>query len=159
AVPLGAIRSLSSLEKKVEKIYDAGDERGGTVRTDLTRLADYGQNLFAIADALGCADAAFAGAIAALRASIGSPITDEDAVTPLMSAASLSYNRIMALPDVPEAQKNSAVSYFYEMDSTRARLQNNEKYAAAADKYNRALESFPASLFAGGRGQAIVFGK
>lgn len=158
AIPCGVIRSVSSLERKVDKIYDAGDERYGTVRTDLTRLADYGQNLYALAEPLNCADAAFAEAVTALRSTIGSPITDEDAVTALMSAASLSYNRMMALPDITETQKNSAVLYFYEMDSTRARLQNNRQYAAAAQKYNRAIESFPASLFCGGKDKAMIFG-
>ncbi len=157
SIPCGTIRSVSSLEKKLEKIYNAGDERSGTVRTDLTRLADYGQNLYALAEPLGCADAAFAEAISALRASLDSPITEDDAMTALMSAASLSYNRMMALPEITEAQKNSAVLYFYEMDSTRARLSNNEQYAAAADKYNRAIESFPASLFCGGKEKAILF--
>lgn len=157
AIPCGVIRSVNALERKVEKIYDAGDERNGTVRTDLTRLADYGQNLYALAEPLGCADAAFAEAVTALRGTIGSPITDGDAITALMSAASLAYNRMMALPEITESQKNSAVLYFYEMDSTRARLQNNEQYAAAARKYNRAIESFPASLFCSGKESAITF--
>ena len=158
AVPLGTIRSVSALADKVEKIYENGDSRGGTVRAYLSRMADYGQNLYAIADALGCSDSSFADALAALRASLDSPIAEKNAAEELMSAASLAYNRIMALPDAPEAQKNSAISYFYEMESTRARLQNNQKYAAAAEKYNRALESFPASLFTGGRDTAITFG-
>ena len=158
AIPCGAIRSVASLESKVEKIYDAGDDRNGTVRTDLTRLADYGQNLYAIAEPLGCADAAFADAITALRSTIGSPMT-EDVLTPLMSAASLAYNRMMALPTLTEEQKNSAVLYFYEMDSTRLRLGNNEQYDAAAQKYNRAIESFPASLFCSGKDRAMLFAK
>ncbi|MBE6562017.1 MAG: hypothetical protein E7662_12925 [Ruminococcaceae bacterium] len=157
AIPCGVIRSVNALERKVEKIYDAGNERNGTVRTDLTRLADYGQNLYALAEPLGCADAAFAEAVTVLRGTIGSPITDGGATTALMSAASLAYNRIMALPEITESQKNSAVLYFYEMDSTRARLQNNEQYAAAARKYNRAIESFPASLLCGGKEPAITF--
>ncbi len=158
AIPCGAIRSVSALENKVETIYSEGDERNGTVRTDLTKLADYAQNLYALAEPLGCADAGFADAVSAVQASLDSPIT-EDTLTPLMNAASLAYNRIMAHPALTEAQKNSAVLYFYEMDAVRARLQNNEKYADAARKYNRAIESFPASLFCRGKDKAIVFGK
>ena len=157
AVPLGTLRSVGSLQRKVEKIYDTGDNKNGTVRTDLTRLSDYGQNLYAIADSLGCADANFADSVAALRASLDSPLMETDTVTALMSAASLSYNRILNAPDIPESQKNSAISYFYEMDSTRARLQNNKEYESAALRYNDAIETFPASLFCSAKDPAVTF--
>lgn len=159
AIPVGAIRSVSALENKVEKIYESGNDRYGTARTDLSRLAEYGQNLLAITDSLGCADSQFDDALKELRAALTSPLADTDAVTAVMNAASLSYNRLIALPDVPEAQKNSAISYFYEMTSTLARLQNNEEYAKAAQKYNNAKSSFPASLFTGGKESAITFGR
>jgi hypothetical protein len=158
AVPLGTVRSVNALERKVEKLYDSGDREGGSVRSDLARMADYGQNLFAIADAIGCADPSFSSALSDLRAALGSPIMPADSADALMSAASLTYNRILSLPDLSETQKNSAISYFYEMDSTRMRLQNNEAYARAADRYNDALDSFPASLFCLGKSPAITFG-
>lgn len=158
AIPCGAIRSVSSLERKTETVYNEGNDRYGTVRTDLTKLADYGQNLYAVAEPLDCADAGFAEAVRALQSSIGSPMT-EDTVTPLMNAASLAYNRIMAQPTLSEAQKNSAVLYFYEMEAIRTRLQNNETYADAVRKYNKAIASFPASLFCGGKEKVILFGK
>ena len=157
AIPCGALRSVSALERKTERIYEEGDKRDGTVRTDLTKLAEYAQNLYAAAEPLGCADAAFAEAIRAMQTSLDTPMT-EDTLTPLMNAASLSYNRIMANTALTEAQKNSAVLYFYEMDAIRARLRNNDAYADAARKYNRAIDSFPASLFCGGKDKAMTFG-
>lgn len=157
AIPCGVLRSVSALENKVETVYDEGDKRDGTVRTDLTKLAEYAQNLYAAAEPAGCADTAFAEAIRFLQASLGTPMT-EDTLTPLMNAASLTYNRIMAHPALSEAQKNSAVLYFYEMDAIRARLRNNDAYADAARKYNRAIDSFPASLFCGGKDKAMIFG-
>ena len=157
AIPCGVLRSVSALERKTERIYAEGDERDGTVRTDLTKLAEYAQNLYAAAEPLDCADAAFAEALRAMQASLDTPMT-EDMLTPLMNAASLAYNRIMAHPTLTEAQKNSAILYFYEMDAIRARLRNNDAYADAAQKYNRAIDSFPASLFCGSKDKAMTFG-
>ena len=104
AIPCGVLRSVSALERKTERIYEEGDKRDGTVRADLTKLAEYAQNLYAAAEPAGCADGTFAEAIRTLQASLATPMT-EDTLTPLMNAASLSYNRIMAHPTLSEAQK------------------------------------------------------
>lgn len=161
-VPLGAVRSVHALERRVETAYTDGSSKYGTPKADLSKLAEYAEQLYSIASANGC-DGEGTGSmkphIDALRQSLASPIADTDALTPLMSAASLAYNRLLNDEALSDAQKNSAISYFYEMDSIRMRLQNNEEYAAAAQKYNGALRSFPASLFCGGMDDAITFGR
>lgn len=122
------------------------------------RFVTYGENLYAIAEALGCGDTSFDGANKALRAALDSPFGTPLSTEEVFRAASLAYNRILALEDVPVNQKNSATSYFYEMQSARMRLTDNEAYRTAAEKYNDAIRSFPASVLSPGRQPAAIVG-
>ena len=75
-------------------------------------------------------------------------LRQKEAADALYGAASMAYNRIINRTDVPDTQRQSAISCFYEIDSTRARLMNHKEYYAAAEKYNRAIRSFPGVLSA-----------
>ena len=71
----------------------------------------------------------------------------------------MTYNELAAKKDVDEQQSRSAKSYYYEMDSILTRLQNNSEYNKAAQKYNKAKNSFPANLLTGKQPDAAVFDK
>ena len=154
----GTNRSVSRLEEETVKAYAVDSTYSGSAKADMIKFADYASQLYAIAEATGCADAAFGSALSELRASMDSPFGSEDAFSDLHSAASLAYNKIVNQSDVTETQKKSAILYYYEMDSTKSRLSNNAEYNKIAAKYNAAIASFPASVFAPGRACAAVFG-
>lgn len=149
SVILGANLSVSRLEKTLIRIYTEDSDRYGSPKTDLRRLADYGEQLYAISSAVLGENASFRDALAALRnGAEKDPLRQKDAADALYSAASMAYNQIINQSDISDAQRQSAISYFYEIDSTRARLMNHEEYAKAAEKYNRAVTSFPGMLTA-----------
>ena len=118
AIPLGANLSVSRLEKDLIRIHEADSDRYGSPKADLRRLAQE------------------------------NPLRQRDAADDLYGAASMAYNQIINRTDVPDAQRQSAISCFYEIDSTRTRLMNHKEYYAAAEKYNRAIRSFPGVLSA-----------
>ena len=149
AMPLGANLSVSRLERNLTRIYEEDSDRYGSPKADLRRMADYGEQLCSIASAVLGEDTSFRAAVTDLRRlAQEDPLRQKEAADALFRAASLAYNKIINRTDVPDAQRQSAISYFYEIDSTRARLMNHEEYYAAAVKYNRAIRSFPGVLSA-----------
>ncbi|MGM9652563.1 MAG: hypothetical protein ACI3XP_02880 [Eubacteriales bacterium] len=156
----GVNRSVGSLERSLVKTYASGSDRYGTVKTDLQKYADYAQNLYAIYTARYGSDDGYSGTLENFRAALDSPLGFTDRRDELFRACSAMYYRLSLDETLPDAQKNSATAYFYEMQSTQARLSANEEYAALAEKYNRAVSSFPASVFVRGgkRIPAVTFG-
>lgn len=149
AIPLGANLSVNRLEKSLIRIYEEDSPRYGSPRADLRRLADYGEQLSSIASAVLGEDASFRDEVDDLRRlGESDPLRQKEAADALFRAASMAYNRIIGTDGVSDSQKQSAIAYFYEMDSTRARLMNHEEFADAAVKYNRAVTSFPGLLSA-----------
>ena len=149
AMPLGANLSVSRLERNLTRIYEEDSDRYGSPKADLRRMADYGEQLCSIASAVLGEDESFRRAVTDLRRlAEDDPLRQKEAADALFRVASLAYNKIINRTDVPDAQRQSAISYFYEIDSTRARLMNHEEYYAAAVKYNRAIRSFPGVLSA-----------
>ena len=149
AMPLGANLSVSRLERNLTRIYEEDSDRYGSPKADLRRMADYGEQLCSIASAVLGEDTSFRAAVTDLRRlAEDDPLRQKEAADALFRAASLAYNKIINRTDVPDAQRQSAISYFYEIDSTRARLMNHEEYYDAAVKYNRAIRSFPGVLSA-----------
>lgn len=147
SIPLGAHLSVARLEKSLVGIYEEDSPRYGSPRADLRRLGDYGEQLCSIADATLGADSELRKAVADLRRLAETdPLRQKEAADALYRDASLAYNRILNTDGVSDAQRQSAISYFYEIDSTRARLMHHEEYAAAAKKYNHAVTSFPGLL-------------
>lgn len=149
AIPLGANLSVSRLEKDLVRIYEEDSNRYGSPRADLRRLADYGEQLSAIASAVLGEDASFRDTVDTLRRlSESDPLRQKEEADALYSAAAMAYNRLLTAEGISESQKQSAISCFYEIDSTRTRLMNHKEFAAAAEKYNRAIRSFPGVLSA-----------
>ena len=64
---------------------------------------------------------------------------------------------LLTSADATEQQKTSAKQYFYEMDSIDKRLSRNNSYNQAAEKYNKAIASFPMSLVMKNSDNMIVF--
>ena len=149
AIPLGANLSVFRLEQDLIRTYEEDSPRYGSPRADLRRLADYGEQLYAISSAVLGEDDSFREAVAALRRLAESdPLRQKDAADALYGAASMAYNRLLAADSITDSQKQSAISCFYEIDSTRARLMNHKDYRTAAEQYNRAVTSFPGVLSA-----------
>ena len=150
AIPLGANLSVSRLEKDMIRIYEEDSGRYGSPRADLRRLADYGEQLCSITAAVLGENASFRDAVNTLRRlSESDPLRQKDGADALYSAAAMAYNRLLTAEGISESQKQSAISCFYEIDSTRTRLMNHKEFSAAAEKYNRAIRSFPGVLSAG----------
>ena len=149
AIPLGANLSVARLEGNLTRIYEEDSPRYGSPKADLRRLADYGEQLCAITSTVLGEDASFRGEVDDLRRLAESdPLRQKEAADALFRAASMAYNRIIGTAGVPDSQRQSAISCYYEIDSTRARLMNHKEYYAAAEKYNRAIRSFPGVLSA-----------
>lgn len=147
AVPLGANLSVARLEKDLIRTYEEDSDRYGSPRADLRRLADYGEQLSAIASAVLGENASFGETVADLRRLAESdPLRQKEAADALYGAASMAYNRILTVDSITDSQKQSAISCFYEIDSTRTRLMNHKDYRAVTEKYNRAVTSFPGML-------------
>lgn len=141
----GSFRAVRTLENKTEKIYTKYDADAGSPKEDIAKIADYAEQLNAVALAAGAQD--FTEELSALRDNIASPLGQGDAVQKLCAAASLAYNQITAL-NAAEQQKTSAKLYYYDLNSAYQRLKNNELYNAAAEKYNGARETLLGGLFA-----------
>ena len=149
AIPLGAHLSVSRLEKDLVRIYEEDSNRYGSPRADLRRLADYGEQLSAIASAVLGETASFRDTVDTLRRlSESDPLRQKEEADALYSAAAMAYNRLLTAEGISDSQKQSAISCFYEIDSTRTRLMNHKEFSAAAEKYNRAIHSFPGVLSA-----------
>ena len=149
AIPLGAHLSVSRLEKDLVRIYEEDSNRYGSPRADLRRLADYGEQLSAIASAVLGETASFQDTVDTLRRlSESDPLRQKEEADALYSAAAMAYNRLLTAEGISDSQKQSAISCFYEIDSTRTRLMNHKEFSAAAEKYNRAIRSFPGVLSA-----------
>ncbi len=154
SVPLGAIRSVSSLAGRVETAY--ADTQA---RSDLEKYVSHAENFAAAYEALCGSDPALRAAIGDLADAIDSPfeITDEPHTLSSL-AASAYYKASLLTVEGTESLKNSLISYYYEMQSDEMRLSNNTDYAEKADAYNRAIRAFPASLFCPKHTPAATFG-
>ena len=151
----GVNRTVYSYKNKAEKAFSSSDD---SAASDLKKYAAFASQLSSVAKANGCVTDALDQSIAALDTD--SPFAESGkAVSDIVSSASVTYNELAAKKDVDEQQSRSAKSYYYEMDSILTRLQNNSEYNKAAQKYNKAKNSFPANLFTGKQPDAAVFDK
>ncbi len=149
----GVNRSVASLARKAEDAYTETK-----VYADLTDYVSYAQNFAAAHSALYGEDAALRHAIDALGKALVSPTAMTDELKTLSSLAASAYYKLSLDKTADETVKRSAMAYYYEMQSTEMRLNNNTEYKNRAMKYNTAICSFPASLLASGRKPAVLFG-
>lgn len=157
SVFLGTLRSVNGLEKKVGKFYSDSTSKYVSVSSDLGKLRSYATDLFAVADAHGCADKDFSDALRNLSDVISSPFGQENAVKDLVTAANTAYRHLAAADGVSDAEMTTAKLNFYDIDASFKRLINNSDYNKAAQKYNSAVNSFPASIIVVGKSDAAVF--
>lgn len=148
----GVNRSISSLGKAVERAYTDTE-----ASSDLAKYAAHAQQFSAIYAALYEENADMQTAIASLRASLSSPLGETERLAVVSSLAAEMYYTLSLDKNAEEAAKNSAMAYYYEMQSTLMRLGNNTEYDAAAKKYNDTISAFPASVLSPGRAPAIRF--
>ena len=73
-------------------------------------------------------------------------------------AAGAYYKASQLTAEGAESLKNLLIAYYYEMQSDEMRLANNEDYAKRANAYNRAIDTFPASVLCPGHTPAVLFG-
>lgn len=153
-IPLGTIRSVSSLAGRVEDSF-ADTE----AQSDLKKYAAHAENFIAAYEAFCGSDPALRAALSAYRAVIDTPFLMTDELETLSSlAASAYYKASLLTAEGSESLKNSLIAYYYEMQSDADRLARNTDYAKRADAYNRAISSFPASVLCPGRTPAVLFG-
>lgn len=148
---VGCVRTLSSFENKVESLYESTK-----AMADINDLYGYASKIQAGAKAAGFDTAKLDEALEALAKNASDPTALGDTVSVIFSESSILYSDISYSGKV--ADMNSLTAYMAEIESTMMRLQNNTKYNKAALDYNRAIRSFPASIFALGRNNATVFG-
>lgn len=151
SIVLGCVRTLSSLENRVDKLYSSTK-----AMSDVTDLYGYASKIQAGAKAAGLDTAKLDDALEELSKTSSDPTALSDTVNAVFSESSILYSDISYSGKV--ADMTSLTAYMAEIESTMMRLQNNTKYNEAALKYNRAIDSFPASVFALGRKSAAVFG-
>ena len=146
ALLFGVWRSVSALADKTERIYTEDNARYGSAAADIAKMTRYGRELLAIADSVLGGAADLQATLDILNDTMDSPIRQGDAVAALHAAASMAYNKILQAENATEQQRNSAISYFYEITSTLQRLASNNDYSDIAKKYNRACSVFPGNL-------------
>ena len=151
-IPLGTIRSVSSLKGRVQDSFT--DTK---VQSDLKKYAEHAENFIAAYEAFCESDPALREALGTYRKSLGTPFLMTDEMETLSTLAANAYYKA-TLAEGDESLKNSLIAYYYEMQSDEMRLSNNDEYAKRAEAYNRAIESFPASVFCPGRTPAALFG-
>ncbi len=151
-IPLGTIRSVSSLKGRVQDSFT--DTK---VQSDLKKYASHAENFIAAYEAFCGSDPALRQAFGAYRTVIDTPFVMTDEMETLSALAANAYYKA-TLAEGDESLKNSLIAYYYEMQSDADRLARNTGYAKRADAYNRAIESFPASVFCPGRTPAALFG-
>ena len=156
SVFLGGFRSVKKLEKKAYNAYYT-DFSYGDAGEDMKKMSRYATMLYAVCQACGCADEGFAEVVDRFDRSVGDPYLPEELFNSLFHTCSIAYNVLINSLDATEQQIVSAKQYYYEIDSISRRLANNSGYNEAAKKYNKALDSFPVSLFMKNADRMIVF--
>lgn len=155
---IGINRTVASAGKAVEKAYSDHDSRYGSVKEDVSSMIANAENLRAIGQANGIDVSAMTAALEAIASVKASPVGFGDALDRLYSSASTVYQQIKVGSGADEGAKTSATLFFADIDSSRMIISQNKLYKSAAEKYNKVISSFPASLFAKGRKPAAVFG-
>ncbi len=144
ALVVGPIRTLSSYESKLERVYDSSK-----AMSDLMDLHGYATKISSAGSIMGVDTAQLEKSLKALNDSIYDPTGLGNSVTEVYTQAGLVYAALDA--------DTSTVAYMREIDSTMMRLKHNDSYNDAAEKYNSAIKSFPASIFALGKKAAPLF--
>ncbi len=144
ALVVGPIRTLSGYENKLERVYDSSK-----AMSDLMDLHGYATKISSTGSIMGVDTAQLEKALKALNDSIYDPTGLGNSVTEVYTQVGLVYSAIDA--------DTSTVAYMREIDSTMMRLKHNDSYNDAAAKYNEAIKSFPASIFAIGKDSAPLF--
>ena len=157
SVLLGGMRSVKRVEKKAYNAYYTDYILYGEASGDMKQMSRYAKLLYAICSACGCADVDYAEAVETFDKSVGEPYLSAELYDSLFHLSSIAYNILQTSEDATEQQKTSAKQYFYEMDSIDKRLSRNNSYNQAAEKYNKAIASFPMSLFMKNSENMIVF--
>ena len=151
----GTLRSVSALSSDVERVYQNGSEQYGTLRTDIAKLASQASELLSLYAAVIGDDkdsGALSGAVSALTENLDRPCSAvfAQALDDLRLYAAAVYYKLDIEESIQNTQQyTTAVAYYRELQSTLMRISNNQQYAAAAKKYNAAIQSFPGSAAAG----------
>ena len=157
SVLLGGLRSVKRLEKKAVNAYYTDYTNYGEADEDIKKLNRYASMLYSLCEACGCAVQDFGATVDAFDKTAGDPYLSDDLYQSLFNLSTLSYNVLINSNRATEQQRTSAKQYLYEIESTIRRLDNNDGYNAAAQKYNAAIGSFPVRLFLKNADGMIVF--
>lgn len=157
SVVIGGFRSVKKLEEKAYQAYYTDFFEYGEANDDMKKMNRYSAMLLALCEACGCIDDRFASAADAFDKSVGEPYIDTALYEELFQSASLSYNILINNSSATDQQKTSAKQYYYEIDSIVKRLSNNAGYNDHAQRYNKAIASFPVSLYMKHAKNMIVF--
>ena len=158
----GANRTVYTYKNDTERAFSS---LSSVVSSDLRKYTGFASQLSAAAKANGCDTSALDKSIAACNTD--SPFSGSlGSAADIATSASVVYNELIAKKDVDEQQSRSAKSYYYEMDSILTRLRNNteyieaaDRYNSTADRYNRAIHSFPTNILTGSHPDAAVYEK
>jgi len=151
SVVLGTFRTLSGFENKVDTLYTSTK-----AMSDVSDLYGYAAKIVAGAKAAGLDTTKLDAALEELSKNSTDPRALGDCVNVIFSEASILYSDLSYSGEAQDM--TSLTAYMAEIESTMMRLKNNKEYNNAAIKYNSAIKSFPASLFALGKKSAVVFG-
>ncbi len=154
SVTVGVFRTVGSYKNRVEREFSSLSS--GSAAEDLRSYETYAKKFSALAASLGADTSALDRALSeyAYTTPFGGVRAELDAVS---GEADAVYAAVNAMKEADSDTVRSVVSYYYEMTSTVQRLQNNASYNNAAVKYNKAISTFPASVFAAGKKPAAVF--
>lgn len=142
-IPLGTYRSLSSIERKVEKEYTAKDKYGETVK-GTTDMLSYHLTEFADEYEKALGESENSMLIRKSAEALGdSAVSDEGFHVDTVKAAVMSMHGELDKLDV---YPDGAKSAYVKIDSDISILKKYESYNNAANDYNSAAQSFMGKL-------------
>ena len=156
-IPLSMLKTVAKLEKEAKAAYTENTSRYGDAEEDVGKLAGYASNLLSVCKASGVDCSELENLVNILKERKKSPIGLDDCYHELKTASSFAYENAILSKALTDDQKQSAILYQQEIESVCKKLANNKGYADAADAYNNAIESFPASLLFGRWEKAVKF--
>ena len=151
---IGVNRSMGSLAGELQTAYETGSDEYGSAAKDIKKFCSYFNELYGIVASAGIPVPEYASELSELASS---PFGKSGLVAQAYNDAANAYNRFINIPGLQETAANEAIRCFAELQSMQLRIKNNLTYNDAAKEYNKALGSFPASIFDFMHSPAAVF--
>lgn len=151
---IGVNRSVGKLADGVEAAYSDSDTGYGSVHKDVQKFCACLGELYSVTASAGFERPDY---FTELKKLSERPFGDAMLLSQAYSDAVSAYNRFINAPGTDSDSAAEATRCFAEVKAMQLRIKHNDPYNNAAKEYNKALNSFPASVFDFIHSEAAVF--